>query len=383
MLRFFFKIFFLSFVAIGFAWLVGGAYYTYNYARAGQADALGSGFLLPKPAIADTLIKDTNFLLLGMSGKPYPAPYLTDTIIVGIFRTDPARLALVSIPRDLMVQVPGGKQLVKINSLYELGIARSPQEPEKFIKEKVQQITGLPISYYAAIDVFGLEKIIDSFGGVDIQVKKAIADPSFPGPNYSYEPFYLSAGMHHLNGHDAVRFARSRYAPRGDFERIGRQQQLLDVLKDKVKAQSISAQQAAALFANIKDHLVTNVSPADIPSLLASALDFGKGPIISFTIETGPQGLLVSNHAITGAYTMIPKAGSEKYEAIQTFITKTINQPSANNRETRYKDTNNIQWSNFKYTSFLRFKLVYRISLKCLLCKEDALSLITSFIFKS
>lgn len=320
MLKFFFKAFLLSFIAILVSWLFNGAFYSYRYSKA-QGEILHSEYILPRPAIVNTLLKDTNFLLLGMAGSPYPAPYLTDTIMVGMFRVDPMRLTLVSIPRDLWVQVPGGKQFAKINSLYELGKTYSAAKPEVLIRQKVEEITGLSIDYHAIIDVQGLEKLIDFLGGVDIDVKKPIADPFFPGPNYSYDPLYLKAGMQHLNGHDAVRFARSRHTTRGDFDRMERQQQLLAVLKEKIATYPLSAQDALAFLQDVRSHLTTDIELGDIPFLIAAALEFGRdGQIQSFSLDTSAQGLLASTHAQTGAYTMVPRAGLQDYSQIQAFI---------------------------------------------------------------
>jgi len=323
MVRFFLKAFLLSLTAIGFSWFFEGAFYTFHYSRA-DAVTISGTIDLPRPAIVENLLKDTNFLLLGMAGKPYPAPYLTDTIIVGSFRANTGDITLTSVPRDLFVKVSGGSNFARINSLYEIGKSFAPLEPETFIKEKVEEISGLPIEYYAAIDVEGLEKVVDFFGGVDIEVKKPIADPFYPGPNYSYEPFYLETGTHHLGGHDAVRFARSRYAPRGDFERIARQQQLINVLKEKIGEKDISLEQSVELFRELDGHLFTNITIKDLPFLLTSLFTFQESEIQSFTLDIGPQGLLQESRSEIGAYILSPKAGLENYTEIQKFISEKL-----------------------------------------------------------
>jgi len=327
MLRFFLKVFLLSFTAIAFSWFVEGAFYTYYYSRSG-GEGLASQFVLPRPAAVDALVKDTNVLLLGVAGKSYPAPYLTDTIILAMVKASPASVTLVSIPRDLIVKVPGGKNVVKINSLYELGKTYSPLEPEKFIKEKTEKITGIPLDYYAVIDVVGLEKVIDSLGGLDIDVKKPIADPFFPGPHYSYEPFYLEAGLSHLNGHDAVRFARTRYSKRGDFDRMERQHQLLTAIREKIGQHSPLPNNVVTLFNELKNHFVSNANLQDLPVFLATALDVKGSAVQSFSLDTSrEQGLLISDRLPSGAYAIMPKAGLENYKDIQAFFTKLNSNP--------------------------------------------------------
>lgn len=320
-LKFFLKVFSLSLFLLVVFWFFYGITYQYRYAKGGQTQ---SNIVLPQPAAVETLVKDTNFLLLGMSGKPYAAPYLTDTIIVGQFKAHPSRVALTSIPRDLMVRVPGGNELVKINSLYSIGRTANPQNPVSLIQQKIEEISGLTIEYYAIIDVAGLEKIIDAFGGVEVELTKAINDPAYPGPNYSYEPFYLTAGLHHLNGHEAVRFARSRHSARGDFDRIERQQQLLNKLKEKIFSRPLSLEESLALYQNLNDHLATNVGAKDIPSFLATVFTMEGMTIKTHAFDNAAGGMLRSDKTSSGAYILLPRAGFEKYTEIQTFFSSSL-----------------------------------------------------------
>lgn len=322
MIRFFLKVFFLSFAAMVFGWFFDGAFYTYHYSKADNAKGEG-GVVAPRPAIVSAIQKDFTFLFLGMAGKPYPAPYLTDAIIIGSAKADTGEITLFSLPRDLLVKVPGGTNWVKINSLYELGKSFSPLEPEYFIKEKVREVTGLPIDYVAGIDVKGLEAVIDFLGGVDVEVTRAIADPFFPGPNYSYEPFYLEKGARHLSGHDAVRFARSRYAPRGDFERIERQQELIKALREKALALRIPLGDIAEAFSRLKGHLVTDITLQDIPMFL-SFVFAGADDMRNYTISIGKDGLLKEEKGKNGAYILVPKKGIEDYSEIQKFISEKL-----------------------------------------------------------
>lgn len=325
MFRFFLKAFSLSLTAILFTWFFEGAFYTYTYTQAEDISDTArvkqeSKLVLSKPTVFLPELRDANFLLLGMAGKPYPAPDLTDTIIVGMVRQDPLRLILVSLPRDLFVRVPGGSQALRINALYSIGKSFSPLEPERFIKEKVEEITGLTMDYYAGIDVKGLEAVVDVLGGVDIEVKKAIIDPSFPGPNYSYEPFYLEEGVRHLNGHDAVRFVRSRYAPRGDFERMERQQEFLSALSRKAKEAGISLEKAKELFGSLEGHFFGNIKAGDIPLAFNTLLQLEAEKIKTFTIDNSAGGLLTSYRSDAGASVLIPKEGFENYSQIQIFF---------------------------------------------------------------
>ncbi|MEK9147411.1 MAG: LCP family protein [Patescibacteria group bacterium] len=255
-------------------------------------------------------LKSINFLFLGIPGKEYAAPWLTDTIIVGSFNSNNGSVSLISIPRDLIIKIPDSGNITKINALYSLGKTFSPLEPIKFIKEKITEITGLKIDYYILIDVIGLERFIDSVGGVNITVSDDISDPRFPGANYSYEPFYLSAGFHNLNGHEAVRFARSRNSLRGDFDRIQRQRQLIQALKNQIFAKNLNLQWLIKSYKDLNDRLISNLELDDLPILFKAARLISNKNISDYSLEISPNGLLKETDIILGgvnAYAIIPK----------------------------------------------------------------------------
>jgi len=280
-------------------------------------------------------LKSINFLFLGIPGQEYAAPWLTDTIIVGSFNSNNGKVSLVSIPRDLIIKIPESENITKINSLYSLGKTFSPLEPIKFIKEKITEITGLPIDYYVLIDVLGLERFIDSVGGVNIIVSKDISDPRFPGANYSYEPFYLTAGFHNLNGHEAVRFARSRNSLRGDFDRIQRQRQLIQALKNQIFAKNLNLQWLIKSYTDLNDRLISNLRLDDLPILFKAARLISNKNISDYSLEIGPNELLKEADIILGgvkAYALIPKKGLGEYDEIQDFFKEiNSNQQNINN----------------------------------------------------
>ena len=280
-------------------------------------------------------LKSINFLFLGIPGPEYAAPWLTDTIIVGSFNSNNGKVSLVSIPRDLIIKIPETENVTKINALYSLGKTFSPLEPIKFIKEKITEITGLPIDYYVLIDVVGLEHFIDSVGGVNIIVSKDISDPRFPGTNYSYEPFYLTSGFHNLNGHEAVRFARSRNSLRGDFDRIQRQRQLIQALKNQIFAKNLNLQWLFKSYNDLNDRLISNLGLDDLPILFKAARLISNKNISDYSLEIGPNELLKETDIILGgikAYAIIPKKGLGEYGEIQDFFKAiNINQQNTNN----------------------------------------------------
>ncbi|MEK7493685.1 MAG: LCP family protein, partial [Patescibacteria group bacterium] len=114
-----------------------------------------------------------NVLLLGMPGVPHPAPFLTDTIIVLSIKPSTHQLALLSLPRDLLIELQNGGR-TKINALF----AKNGKDPS-LLAQKIETITGQPIDYYFIMDVSSVEQIVDSLGGLNVLVPDAVNDPAF------------------------------------------------------------------------------------------------------------------------------------------------------------------------------------------------------------
>ncbi|MBC7872295.1 MAG: LCP family protein, partial [Chitinophagaceae bacterium] len=92
---------------------------------------------------------------------------------------------------------------------------------------------GIRVHNYVAMDFNGVTQLIDILGGVDIDVPYNIADYEYPDMNYGYDPLILQAGLQHMDGSLALKFARTRHGD-NDFERARRQQMVLYALRDRV-----------------------------------------------------------------------------------------------------------------------------------------------------
>lgn len=162
----------------------------------------------------------------------------TDTMLLASFNPQTERIVMISLPRDT-AQVPlynGGTWNRKINSLYHYAQANPEEFPDGGMGTMVREIeflVGIPIDYYASIEMAGFWGLIDKVGGVDVVLEKPINDPVY---TYHDQPgFYLAAGPHHLDGATALAYVRSRHGPGGsDFERARRQQQLLLALRERL-----------------------------------------------------------------------------------------------------------------------------------------------------
>jgi LCP family protein required for cell wall assembly len=166
-------------------------------------------------------------LLLGSDRRPGESePSRTDAVIIA--RIDPIRhrVALLSLPRDLIVEVPGYGQ-TRINAANVWGqIYDAPGGGLGLARETVSNLLGTPIDYTVYIDFEGFIGAIDALGGVPVDVQKELYDPEFPTMDYGYTEAHFLPGPQHLDGATALMYSRIRH-PDSDFERMRRQQQVL------------------------------------------------------------------------------------------------------------------------------------------------------------
>ena len=156
----------------------------------------------------------------------------TDTLM--LFHLDPnaRRMAILSIPRDLYVEIPGHGQ-GRINTAYAYG-EQDGTGGLALARETISTTLGIPVQHAALIDFYAFVSVIDAIGGVDVEVPYTISDPTYPDNGIGYDPFYLPAGHQHLDGATALKYARTRITPGGDFDRAARQRQIVLAVRDRV-----------------------------------------------------------------------------------------------------------------------------------------------------
>lgn len=188
------------------------------------------------PSDGPALTSSRNILLLGTDTSRTRRAALDDAgradsmILV---RVDPVhrRFAMLSIPRDLLAEVPGyGKE--KANAAYALGGA-------ELTVRTVKSLTGLPVHHYAEIDFDGFRTLIDEIGGVTVDVPRTLITPPKDSPeSFDGRQWTFGKGEQHLDGRRALAYARARKNIRdedeSDLSRARRQQQVIDAIGDSV-----------------------------------------------------------------------------------------------------------------------------------------------------
>lgn len=257
-----------------------------------------------------------NILLLGIGGKGHPGQNLTDTIMLVSLNTKTNQVALYSIPRDMYVKIPEWNYSAKINTIYQLGPSGSKNNSAAgadLIVKTIKDLTALKINYYAILNFGGFEKIIDTIGGINITSERDIYDPSYPGPNYSYAPFKLERGFHHLDGATALKYARERHNdPEGDFGRAKRQQEVMQSAKNKIFSVGtfLNPVEVNNIFDALGNNIITNVTPAEIVSFLELARKMDTQNINNVVLDAWNKDSLLKIVHINNFSALVPRVGN-------------------------------------------------------------------------
>ncbi len=250
----------------------------------------------PAPGL---LTRPFTVLLLGVDRRPNPEEGVrSDTLI--LVRVDPqARTAsMLSIPRDSVAPIPH-LGWAKINAAYGYGYANAAAlygaatDPSAaggaLAAEAVEQFLGVSVDYIAQVDFRGFEQLIDTVGGVLIDVPVPILDAEYPTENYGVERVYIAAGLQTLDGRTALIYVRTRHGS-SDFERSRRQQQVLRALLDQVRARGLLDN--AALLPRwievVSEHVRTTLPVSDLRTaaeLAALARDLDGNRILQLSIN--------------------------------------------------------------------------------------------------
>ncbi len=232
------------------------------------------GVTLPTPSPAPGMAARVNVLLIGVDSGVGRHTALTDTMIVASLDPIGGTISLVSIPRDMVdVPLPDGRTFRgKINGLVSYVRWHPAQFPgydagQDVLAAALGELLGLQIEHWAQVDLGGFVRVIDSVGGVDVNVRRGFCDPDYD--EYGMNGFGISAGRYHMNGQQALAYARIRKAAgESDFTRAARQQEVVAALRDRIVRGGLLTDPAGFLQ-SVGRAVRTNVPP----SLIAEHLD--------------------------------------------------------------------------------------------------------------
>lgn len=209
-------------------------------------------------------------LLLGTDRRPQESsPARSDSIMVMRIMPDTGGISLLSLPRDLMVNIPG-YGIARVNAATVYGdLYQSLGSGMTLATQTVSNVIGVPIDYTVVIDFQGFISAIDALGGVTVSVPKALYDAKFPTMEYGIKEVSFAPGPTVMDGYTALVYSRIRH-PDNDFERMTRQQEVLKGIMRQLQQGGFLAQVDST--ANITDALVRHArtdAPRDVIITLA------------------------------------------------------------------------------------------------------------------
>lgn len=294
----------------------------------------------------------SNFLIFGTAeddeGGNHGGANLTDSIMVVSVDQDKKDVYMVSLPRDLWVNLnmpDGGLCTVgyeeKLNTQYFCASGDGEDEPAGAIalSDKVTEITGLDVQYYVHLNFTAVVEAVDAVGGVDVTIPDY--DPGTPGIldrnfdwkcNYQcYFVNYKDGEVAHMDGEHALAFARARNAsggyglPEGNFNREQNQQLVIKSLLSKaVSAGTLTNLGAVTgLIDALGNNLRTNIETKEVRTLMDLGTKISIDNMISVSLNEEGESLMT-----TGMYKersiVRPVAGIMDYSAIRAYIKKQI-----------------------------------------------------------
>ncbi len=283
-----------------------------------------------------------NILLAGNSADDpgHNGGTLTDSIMIVSIDTRHNTAFLMSIPRDLWVNIPGGGHQ-KINAAYSVGQADNfseagyPKGGMGLLEKVVEQNFDMPVDYYALVNYSALRESVNAVGGVNFNVKssdpRGLYDPSIDyrthGPLVN-----LTNGNHKLNGEQALDLARARgdaYGSYGfgnsDFQRTQDQRDLLIALKNKAFTPGVIGNPAklTSLFDAVGSNVKTDFKLPEVHRLYDLTKLINSKNIKSLSLsDANGKNLLKSYTTADGESALIPAAGIDDFSAIRAFVSQ-------------------------------------------------------------
>ncbi|OEF99775.1 hypothetical protein BHF71_00950 [Vulcanibacillus modesticaldus] len=219
----------------------------------------------------NVLEEPLSILLLGVDGNRTEVGR-TDTIMLMVLNPKDKSITEVSLPRDTYTEIVGKGYKDKVNHSMQYGIPTVIATVENFF--------NIPIDYYVTIDFKGFEKVIDTIGGIEINVDKRMKYTDVAGNLY----IDLQPGLQVLNGEQALGYARFRHDKLGDLGRIERQKKVIKAVLDKT-LDIRTTKYIFELMNIVGDHLKTDIPKADMIKILTTYRDATSNNLSSLKVN--------------------------------------------------------------------------------------------------
>jgi LCP family protein required for cell wall assembly len=254
--------------------------------RVGVGVAVAVGLM----AAITLVLPPLDLLVLGVDARPGEG-YVTRTDSIMVLGVQPrrARLNLLSLPRDLFINVPGYSASQRINTINVLGEMDEAGTGPDLLAASIEQSFGVGPDRYVRLNFDAFVGVVDAVGGLRINVPKAIVDYQYPTADYGTMTVRFEAGWQRMDGETALIYARTRHAD-DDYGRAERQQQVVTALARKLANPINWVPAGVAVSRNVD----TNMNPIEMglyaPAVMVGSLNMQRLVVNRDYILPGAQG---------------------------------------------------------------------------------------------
>jgi LCP family protein required for cell wall assembly len=296
----------------------------------GSAAPMGTA--LPTSAIPTWNGTDRlNILLIGTDQRPNQGTFNTDTLIVVSIDPISRQVAMFSLPRDTVdVPIPAGPaQSVfgtlyrgKINSLWMNASGRPDAFPgndrtrgANALKSAIGELYGIDIQYYVEVNFDGFRSIVDTIGGVTINVQNPVLDDHYPGDHGTIR-VYIPAGVQHMDGAQALIYARERKTQgESDFTRAQRQQRVILSIRQQADPATVLAN-LSQLLTDLQKSFKTDIPQGKLPQLIGLSSRVDSTNVHSFVFSPPRYG---TQGTVNGTYVIEPDVAAIRQAVATAF----------------------------------------------------------------
>ncbi|HEY4963228.1 MAG TPA: LCP family protein [Candidatus Saccharimonadales bacterium] len=279
-----------------------------------------------------------NILLMGRGGGNHDGPDLTDTMMLASIDPVNHDVTLISIPRDLWVDVPN-QGAMKINTAWETGefkylhkIAPGSTDPNAIsagyteADQVVESVLGVNIDYNMIADFSAFQQAVNTLGGITINVPTELYDPTMAWQNNN-SPILAQPGLQTFSGAQALNYVRSRETT-SDFARAQRQRSMMVAIKQKAETLGVISNplKIAGLFKAFSSNVNTDIGLSDANKLYSIVKSVDSSKILSVGLADKPNNYIKTG-SLNGQSIDIPSAGMFNYSAIQNFVRGQLTDP--------------------------------------------------------
>ena len=226
----------------------------------------------------------TNILILGVDRRPQETTFVTrtDTMILATVYPRENYAGMLSFPRDLWVTLPNGTT-GRINTAHFFAEAEETGRGPEAAMNTVRSNFGVDVHRYVRLDLIGFVRIVDAMGGVTIDVPNPLIDYEYPTYDYGTTVVEFQAGRQHMNGEQALAYARIRHGS-SDFQRAERQQLVIAALMTQM-LKPTTWLRAPLILAAVSEAVDTDVTAVDALRMAPTLLLVGPGGLDSRVIQ--------------------------------------------------------------------------------------------------